>query len=461
MNKSLKIVLIILMLVSQPVIVYGQNDIRQLTDSKASLNKESGTLTLDHWNYVDVSISMDGKTPTSSSETSDKTWLYYDSLVSQIYEVPRGIEWDIIITSTTQNSFNFKIDSTERLDWFYQPSLVDELIGIEYFGWTINETHAFDETGSLVFLRPVDVVGSYAVYGEKQDNKFKTGKILHVYRPRIYDSKGTEIWGELNYNSGILSVSVEQSWLDKAVLPVTIDPSFGYDIIGASSNGGQFQNYAYSNHNHTLTENATVSSISAYLDFDNVRNVVSAIYNISLNLPDSRKVNSSFTAVGALNWYNFSVNNQSLIAGEYALALGNCSAYTATQLWFYDTVDAGTGYYCYDGNDLSPTWSNDGTGATNRRYSIYVNYNISAPSPPAPAPIPTPLGDLEAWDINWFISLLWITIMAVALLKGDHILTMFAGFFGIILGLTLLNISPMTSVALILLNLYLIYEGTG
>ncbi len=68
---------------------------------------------------------------------------------------------------------------------------------------------------------------------------------------------------------------------------------------------------------------------------------------------------------------------------------------------------------------------------------------------------------LSPWDINWITALIWLTLTAIGVFKSNKILIMFAGFFGLILGLLLMTTSSMVSIALILLNLYLIYEGTG
>lgn len=83
--------------------------------------------------------------------------------------------------------------------------------------------------------RPDNVVGSYAVYGTKSNNEYGTGKIMHIYRPKVFDAKGAWVWGALDYKNGVLSVTVDPVWLSKAVYPVTVDPTFGYSSQGASS----------------------------------------------------------------------------------------------------------------------------------------------------------------------------------------------------------------------------------
>lgn len=67
---------------------------------------------------------------------------------------------------------------------------------------------------------------------------------------------------------------------------------------------------------------------------------------------------------------------------------------------------------------------------------------------------------LSAWDINWITALIWLAITTIGVFRTDKIIIFFAGFFGLILGIFMLSISSMVAVALICLNLYLIYEGT-
>ncbi len=71
-----------------------------------------------------------------------------------------------------------------------------------------------------------------------------TGKAFHIYRPLVIDANNDTIWGELNIENSVMSVSVNQDWLNNAVYPVRVDPGFGFAGIGGTS-GNLYYNSGY------------------------------------------------------------------------------------------------------------------------------------------------------------------------------------------------------------------------
>ena len=137
-----------------------------------------------------------------------------------------GFEFEIILRERPASNVVEMAIEAEGLKFYYQPELTQEEI---------------DEGA----YRPEEVVGSYAVYHatcgqmhKKEDaEKYQTGKAFHIYRPKVYDANGNWIWGELNIDAeaGILSITVDQQWLNNAVYPVRVDPTFGYTEVGGAS----------------------------------------------------------------------------------------------------------------------------------------------------------------------------------------------------------------------------------
>ena len=140
-------------------------------------------------------------------------------LESDVFEVEV-----ILLEKPDTNIVSFDIE-TKGLAFYYQPELTQEEI---------------DEGA----FRPENVIGSYAVYHESKQGdyspmglkNYRAGKAFHIYRPKIIDSAGTEVWGELNITDNLLTVTIPQEFLDNAVYPVrhAAGLTFGYESIGGS-----------------------------------------------------------------------------------------------------------------------------------------------------------------------------------------------------------------------------------
>lgn len=122
------------------------------------------------------------------------------------------------------NVFTYVIEGAEDFDFWYQSALTKE---------ELNDGNSRPS--------PDNITGSYAVYHKTKANhrigstNYAVGKILHIYRPKAIDANGNEVWAILSYSNGVLSVEVPQEFLDTAVYPVRVDPTFGYETIGATA----------------------------------------------------------------------------------------------------------------------------------------------------------------------------------------------------------------------------------
>ena len=114
-------------------------------------------------------------------------------------------------------SFSLDILNSENLDYFYQPALTQT---------EIDDGH----------IRQDNVVGSYAVYCKKKDNKYCTGKFCHIYYPYLKDSNGIMVRVDgFNISNGHMTIILPSAWMSSARYPVTLDPTLGYTTAGASS----------------------------------------------------------------------------------------------------------------------------------------------------------------------------------------------------------------------------------
>ncbi|MDD5504617.1 MAG: hypothetical protein PHV77_04820, partial [Candidatus Omnitrophica bacterium] len=262
-----------------------------------------------------------------------------------------GLEFELILYERPRaNIISLPIES-KGLKFHYQPPL----------------TEAEKSQG---IVRPDEAVGSYAVYHDsKKDGKYKTGKAFHIYRPKIIDDKGNWVWGQLNIDtvSGILKITIDQSWLNNASYPVTIDPEFGYTDIGSSAiplnnviRGSVFTALEF-----------IPASITAYLenaDTGSSHHAKYAIYkaNDTKLLGETQEVT---VPAGAKGWYEgLYTTSFNLYEQQYALSANSDSD---NILIYFDTGSAGQGFYM--SNDYTNEWpqTTEGFSYDNRLYSIY------------------------------------------------------------------------------------------
>jgi len=181
------------------------------------------------------------------------------------YEDGENFEFEVILKEKPKTNVVKMSIQTKGLKFYYQPELTEE--------------------EKKTCTRPENVVGSYAVYHESKQGdyhlmgkkNYRAGKAFHIYRPKIVDKTGNWTWGELNINEkkGILTVEIPQEFLDNAVYPVIVDPTFGY-----TSKGSTFRTSDdIDGGDHPLPENGIISSISVWLYRSSATKCKCAIYN--------------------------------------------------------------------------------------------------------------------------------------------------------------------------------------
>jgi hypothetical protein len=197
-------------------------------------------IALKRWDEVGFKIKpkLDGvKTKDKDIEfTGDKVKFKTPKMDFEFYEVADGdgaykYVW-YLNEKPASNVVNFGIETT-GLNFFYQPPLTQEYQNgySEEFKKEIvvSETEVKDLDGKVLVHRPIDVVGSYAVYHEskgvmvdKDGKDYKTGQAFMIYRPHLFDANGKESWGVLSIDAqaGTYSVEIPQEFLDSAIYPV-------------------------------------------------------------------------------------------------------------------------------------------------------------------------------------------------------------------------------------------------
>jgi len=230
--------------------------------------------------------------------------------------LPKAFELEVLLLEKPKkNKVEFTVE-TKGLKFYYQPEL----------------TQKEKDDGAF---RPENVVGSYAVYHESKTNniiypfdksgytldelnekvlseelvakinkktseveyytqgkKYRVGKAFHIYRPKIVDSAGTEVWGDLivDTNKKVLTVEIPQEFLDNAVYPVrhAAGLTFGYTSAGGSNLQVSYYHSSFPSRrrdgNAWAGVNGTATELHAFLKTKVNKNVDTSIF---LNIYDS------------------------------------------------------------------------------------------------------------------------------------------------------------------------------
>lgn len=279
-----------------------------------------------------------------------------------------GFEYEIILNERpTEDFIDLKIDLT-GLVCYFQPPL----------------TQAEIDEGAI---RPDNVINSYACYHESKSGhvigqtNYMAGKAFHIYRPELTDANGEKVWADFTDDlteTGRLRIAIPAKFLDNAVYPVVVDPTFGNTGVGGTefviTTGDQ------SNSTHSVVGvNGTINSISYY-----GRKVTTSLGTLGvLYLVSDRSVVQSGTEVivnsTIAQWWTSSGFNASISDTNYYVGFINDFGDVGDNVsYYYDTVASA--------NRISefivayPTPDNPGTViASTRKISIYATYTPAAP----------------------------------------------------------------------------------
>jgi hypothetical protein len=296
--------------------------------------------------------------------------------------VENGTKIDILLKEKPNtNVFNLTLTGWENFSFFYQPPLNEDQGALSNdFVQSCSETECVDSEGNVVITRNEDIVDSYAVYHKFKKHHivgqtdYKTGKAFHIYRPKIIDSKGSEVWAELSYNEGVLSVTVPQDFLDNANYPVRIDPTFGNTNVGGTEQAGLALDDIYGLV-ATTSDSATVDSITAYTALGGDRSFKGVMStNVTAPLILTNGVGTGIIQNDD-NWTTSTMSTPPSITAGTSYLIG-WIADAQGGMW-YDVGASGVSYR--DTSNSYATPQDWGTrGARTEIWSIYATYTISS-----------------------------------------------------------------------------------
>jgi len=336
-----------------------QDDLIQIGDDKEAEFKP--TVKLSRWKgEAYLKVGLDDSFIIDKSHRLDDQKIKWESPKTDIHiymlnpskQIEHGgLEYEVILK--TQPPTNIITLSTEskNLSFRYVPFLTQEEIDKGY-------------------IRPENVQGSYFVYhSTKKHNEYKTGKAFHIFRPKAIDANGWEMWGELHIENGLMTITLPQDFIDKAVYPIrhASGAIFGKNDVGTDGDWGN-PRFATIATKFTLPENGTVTSITLYVA-DAAGNYSVGIYDHHAgdDEPENLLVESAVLPCVQDDWTQLDIADTPLVAGTYWLSFSDASNANSRNPW--DTAGRSCmGAASHPDPFGVPGW----TGA--RETSIYVTY---------------------------------------------------------------------------------------
>jgi len=322
-----------------------------------------------------------------SFETFGKTYYWELKNLNQIKWV------EVLKNKPLSNEWVLELKSYENFKFCYQVPFAIEAKNIpdskiEFFkkdneDW-IRIVYPEGSGQGIHAERPLDIDGSYVIKHKwKKNNKYKTGKPLHIPRPRATDAVGKSVLCELNISNGLYTRTTPWDFLDSAVYPVVINDRFGKEA--GTSTVLSPPNYQRGFMAASGASAGTADSISMKVKQQTVYYPKIKGY-LFLESDDSYvgKTDEWTITEGYDGWKTIDfTGGPSIEASTQYVISANSDNYF---VFYFDTDVGGDGRY-----DDSYTY--DGTGSAsftngNREYAIYCDYT------------PTPVGMSGAMTTN-------------------------------------------------------------
>lgn len=366
--------------------------------TKTIFSKTTPEITLSKWNgQATLGIQYLGlPTHTAASISKNIEWASTEESMEADPLEPSatvgedgGVEININLTSKpSTNIFPFLLKGTSDVDFFYQPALKNEN----------PDGSTWEETGHGTRRRLANVVGSYAVYSKTFKNytigqtNYGTGKICQIYRPLVTDANGKTTWATLDVTNDILTVTVPQDFLDNAVYPVVVDPTFGYTTQGASQDNPFYNIFVWNKATSNPASNGTLTSVSMIGQIKiGAPGFAPAVYDEVAGIPGNiiAAVNAGGTLVGSgIGTVTTNLSGSVTSGTQYWLGWAlNAGQTINDDFWMQYDSNGGALELYFDasalrGTNSDPWPSNPSSGiltsVTDERASIYATYTAAS-----------------------------------------------------------------------------------
>jgi hypothetical protein len=218
--------------------------------------------------------------------------------------------------------------------------------------------------------------------GGEEIVNYETGKWGVSYRPELIDAEGNRCWCSQLYTPGKLHLDFSdcEEWLQSAVFPVILDPTFGYTSIGGTANDTNGQMCTVGpGLRYVSADNSQIISFHVYARYKTgtSNRVYMGAYEYSGGEPTNRLSAGVILPVLGVSaaWKSVTLGTpQTLVNGtEYVSASA-----VSTSLWRYRDDIGGT-QRSHNGNTTSTLpdpWGETVTAST--VYTYYATYEVTA-----------------------------------------------------------------------------------
>lgn len=291
-----------------------------------------------------------------------------------------AFEFEVELASKPVNNvLRFSVQ-TKGFRFCYQPPMHEEWVPGP--GEKVTETQYIGADGRIKASRPEHVVGSYSVFHKTKRNNieggkhYRYGKAFHIYRPYATDAKGERTWCKLLISEvdGELSVEVPQTFLDTAMYPVVVDPTFGY-IMGLYSTLSIENSYAWTR--YTLPVAGTVTKITAQINVSTSDKTATMGMYSGLSLVTGGQTSQETCSAVGVHLKDFTYGTPlALSAGDYEMMITMTSGAGSGIITYESNAAAYSGGAArtYDGGVPATIAGAD----TNRYFALEATYTASS-----------------------------------------------------------------------------------
>jgi hypothetical protein len=221
-------------------------------------------------------------------------------------------------------------------------------------------------------------IESYAVFHDsKKDNKYKTGKAFHIFRPDIIDKDNNKVWCNMDIVGDTLKITIPQNFLDTATYPIILDPTFGYTTIGGTTTGTITSN-TYLCTKFTSAADGTIDDINWYINALGNQNMTMGAYDEAGGVPVNIIADSGSSSItNGTGWVTKTASGS--ITNTDIFYLNGWVSFQS--VYYYDSGGTAQTFFKDGTSGIYPTWQDPATTASSFTqsivFSVYANYTAT------------------------------------------------------------------------------------